>query len=390
MKVVFASNYLNVHQKPFCDEMLSQLGEDGFSFVAGTPFNELRLKSGYEDMNQEAFVIRAYEDSARATCAALEADVLIGIPYSDPDFINQRMRATDKLTFACSERLLKRGLWFRQLPPKRLKVRRGFTRYKGSGNFHVLCASAFTSFDLSLFGFPSERCWKWGYFPKVPTSHVQCTAHADVVSIVWAARFIQWKRPYEPLQLSKRLSEEGRRFHLTMIGDGEMRDELEEYVRDNGLSQHVTMTGAIPNSEVHRILGESDIFLFSSDRNEGWGAVLSEAMGNSCAPVASSLIGSVPYLIQDGVNGRVYPDGDKDALYRCVNEMLDNPEAIRRMGEKAHETMTSLWNPCRAAESIIELSKCLLAGEEPAITDGPCSPASIVKDSYSWCGGDRG
>jgi glycosyltransferase involved in cell wall biosynthesis len=40
------------------------------------------------------------------------------------------------------------------------------------------------------------------------------------------------------------------------------------------------------------------VFIFTSDRNEGWGAVLNEAMGSGCAVVAADLIGSVPYLIE--------------------------------------------------------------------------------------------
>ena len=374
MKVVFTSNYLNVHQRPFCDEMLTCLGKDDFRFVAATPFNAQRLRSGYEDMNQEPFVIRAYEDEALAKEAVADADVVVGIPYSNPDFIRLRMGSSKGLTFAYSERLLKRGLWFRFFPPKRAKVHSAFTRYRKRQDIHVLCASAFTSYDLSLFGFPPERCWKWGYFPLVPEDpgRVECDAPA---SIVWAARLIQWKRPYGPLQLAKHLVRDGRDFHLTMIGEGEMHGELESYIQENGLSGHVTMIGAVPNREVHRIMSQSDVFLFTSNRVEGWGAVLSEAMGNGCAPIASSLIGSVPYLVQDGYNGRVYPDGDEEALYNCVVDMLDDLDATRRMGERARETMTSLWNPSQAARSFIELSECLLAGERPAIPEGPCSPA---------------
>lgn len=387
MRVTFATNYLNVHQRPFCSAMLEILGESNFAFVASTPFNELRLRSGYEDMNQEPFVIRAYEDKALAKEAVVDADVVVGIPYSNPDFIRLRMDDSKGLTFAYSERLLKRGLWLRFFPSKWAKVYGAFTCYRRRQDFHVLSASAFTSYDLSLFGFPPERCWKWGYFPVVPEIPERVEPHFPA-SIVWVARLIQWKRPYLPLQLAKRLVRDGRDFHLTMVGEGEMRGELESYIQDNGLVGHVTMTGSMPNREVHRIMSESDVSLFTSNRMEGWGAVLSEAMGNGCAPVASSLIGSVPYLVRDGHNGRVYPDGDEEALYRCVVDMLDDLDATRCMGERARETMTSLWNPSHAARSFIELSECLLAGERPAIPEGPCSPAGVVTDT--WYGGGCG
>lgn len=388
MKIVLASNYLNVHQRPFCEAMLSALGAGNFTFVASTPFNELRLKSGYEDMNQAPFVVRAYEDYLAAERAVLEADVLIGMPYSNPDLVELRMNKTDGLTFVYSERLLKRGLWFRFFLPKVARVHSAFTKYRDRTNFHVLCASAFTSYDLSLFGFPSSRCWKWGYFPTVTEKHGLNELRETHTTLLWTGRLIQWKRPYWPVVLAERLMHEGRDFHLTMIGDGEMRSELEAYIRDNGLLNHVTMTGSIPNLAVHQIMAKSDIFLFTSNRVEGWGAVLNEAMGNGCVPVASSLIGSVPYLINDGFNGRVFPDGRQEAMYCRVADIVDDREVMHCMGERARSTMTSLWNPKHAVESLIELSDCLLSGEAPSISEGPCSPACIVRDS--WYGDGRG
>lgn len=382
MKIAFASNYLNVHQQPLCHAFCDIIGYNEFKFIATTPFNELRLKSGYEDMNREQFVVRAYEDVNAAKCAVSEADVVIGLPYSTPDILKMRLDSSDRLTFAYSERLLKRGLWFRHLPPKRMRVRNAFTRYDQRKNFHILCASAFTSYDLSLFGFPVDRCWKWGYFPAVPESCTPRVASRSNPSLLWVGRLIRLKRPFAPLQLACRLAESGRSFHLTMVGDGEMRDELSSYIVDHNLSSYVTMTGAVPNAKVHRIMSESDIFLFTSKRDEGWGAVLSEAMANACVPVVSSAIGSVPYLVHNDANGKVFIDGDDEELYRCVVALMGDRDGLVRMGNKARETMTSLWNPRHAAESFVGLVDCLLAGKDPGIVEGPCSPAEVIPDSW--------
>lgn len=382
MNVVFAGNYLNIHQRPFCDEMIELLGEENFRFIARMPFNQKRLTSGYEDMNQAPFVIRAYEDLAAAEQVSLDADVLIGIPYFYPDLIRLRMEKTDKLTFACAERLLKRGLWFRLVPQKRKRVNDAFTCYSDRDNFHVLCASAFTSSDLSLFGFPTERCWKWGYFPVIPQVTSTAGRPDDMLSLLWVGRLLDLKRPFEPLRLVRKLASEGMPLHLTMVGDGELRSSLASYVRTNRLEPYVTMTGAIPNSQVHELMSSSHILLFTSNRNEGWGAVLCEAMGNGCVPVASSLIGSVPFLIEDGVNGRVFPDGNSKALYRCVAELAEDRDSLMRMSSNALETMRVMWNPKNAAKSVTMLSDALLAGSEPEIAEGPCSPAGIMPDTW--------
>ena len=390
MNVVFASNYLNIHQNPLCEEMQALLGADNFKFIASSPFNMKRLTSGYEDMNQKPFVIRAYEDPSLAQEAVLSADVMIGIPYANDPLIDLRMRKSDKPTFIYSERLLKRGLWFRHVPQKRSRVDAAFTRYSDFKNLHVLCASAFTSYDLSLFGFPTQRCWKWGYFPRVPTKLFAERRPTAVPSLLWVGRFIEFKRPFMPLRLARRLMREGRSFHLTMVGDGELRSAMEDYIRANGLDEVVSLTGSIPNDMVQRIMGESDIFLLTSNREEGWGAVLSEAMGNGCCPVASSLVGAAPYLIGcDGSLGKVFADGDSEELYRCVSYLLEHPEIISEIGNRAHELMATLWNPRTASQRFCDLAEVLNNGEIPAISEGPCSPAGIIRDSW-WNHARRG
>ena len=56
---------------------------------------------------------------------------------------------------------------------------------------------------------------------------------------------------------------------------------------------------------------KSEIFLFTSDKGEGWGAVLNESMNSACAVVASHAIGSVPFLLKDGENPSLSVARDK-------------------------------------------------------------------------------
>ena len=387
-KLVFYSNYLNVHQLPFCEEMLRLLGDDGFAFVAQTPFNKERIASGYEDMNQQSFVIRPYEDERQRAIAeklALEADVVL--MGGDSAFMPKRT-STGRITFIPSERLLKRGLWWRFAPPKMWRTYKWYGRYAGNSNVHILCSSAFTSNDLAYSGFPEGRCWKWGYFPRVYTcedlgqSYACANKPKDHVSILWVARLIKWKRPYMALRLAERLRAAGSAFHLTIIGDGELRPGLDEYVSTHDLESYVTIKGVLPNNEVHRIMSDSDVFLLTSDRNEGWGAVLNEAMSNSCAVVASSAAGSVPYLVEEGKTGFVFCDGDLNSLYTKAALLVDNPELARTMGKAARKKIAEEWNPCVAAARLLELSECLAQGRVPPYASGPCSHAELIRDDW--------
>ncbi len=54
------------------------------------------------------------------------------------------------------------------------------------------------------------------------------------------------------------------------------------------------------------------------------------------------------------------------------------------MGAAAYDTMTQLWNPEAAAERLLTLCRCILAGNpHPKLySDGPCSPAPILPDRW--------
>lgn len=117
------------------------------------------------------------------------------------------------------------------------------------------------------------------------------------------------------------------------------------------------------------------MFLFTSDRNEGWGAVLNEAMSNGCAVVASDKIGSVPFLVKDRVNGLVFKSEDLDSLTSHVRELLDAPTVCEDYARAAYRTMREEWSPRNAAERLIDLIGAIMAGRlsEYEKSDGPCS-----------------
>ena len=137
--------------------------------------------------------------------------------------------------------------------------------------------------------------------------------------------------------------------------------------------------------EVRGHMEKSEIFFFTSDRGEGWGAVLNESMNSACAVVASHAIGSVPFLIDNGENGLIYKDGDIDDLYKKIKGLLDNPEERKRLSKNAYLTMVNEWNANNAAQKFSVLSERVLNGEEciDLFESGVCSKAEVLKDN--WC-----
>ena len=197
-------------------------------------------------------------------------------------------------------------------------------------------------------------------------------------------RLLDWKHPDDAITVAKRLKEAGYDFYMDIAGSGEMEDQLKTMVQTGGLNDCVTFLGAVPSNEVRELMEKAAIYLFTSDRYEGWGAVLNESMNSGCAVVASHAIGAVPYLMKHGENGLIYHSGDIDDLYNNVRYLLDHPEVQVRLGSAAYETIVNEWNADVAAQRLVSLSEQLLAGEKtPDLYErGICSPAEVIRDDW--------
>lgn len=133
-------------------------------------------------------------------------------------------------------------------------------------------------------------------------------------SILWAGRLIGWKHPDASILVAEQLKAEGYEFDLNIIGNGDLDGFLKELICEKKLADCVHMLGAMKPQQVREHMERADFYLFTSDFNEGWGAVLNESMSSGCAVVASHATGSVPFMIQDGKNGLIYRNGDQSSL----------------------------------------------------------------------------
>ena len=387
MKITFFSNFLNHHQLPFCLAM-DRLTGGKFTFVATTPVPQERLQLGYHDMNKQyPFVLTTYDSVENERIAqelAVESDVII--TGSAPEKYTAMRLKKNKLTFRYSERFYKKGLSLIRFP----RALAGAWLYHGrfqSKPLHMLCASAYTAADCARFGNYLGRTYKWGYFPEVKQQDVDeliaRKQQNEKIKILWAGRMIDWKHPEAVIHLAERLKKDGAEFEVQFIGSGEMEPQIKAWISERGLEDCVHLLGSMPPEAVREHMEQADIFLFTSDFNEGWGAVLNEAMNSGCAVVASHAIGSVPFLVNDGENGFIYKNGDENSLYERVKRLLDEPEMREEMGLKAYYTLAELWNADVAAERFITLAQALLDGKKPDLfEEGPCSRARILKNGW--------
>ena len=199
---------------------------------------------------------------------------------------------------------------------------------------------------------------------------------AKEIKIMWCARFLKWKHPELVVKLAAILKKDKINAKIDMFGSGiELADTI-EFAKKTNVEDIVSFKGNLPNDEILKQYQDYHIFIFTSDRNEGWGAVLNEAMSNGCAVVASDKIGSAPYLINDGENGLVFKSGSIRSLSKKVEFLVQNEEARENMSRNAYKTMREMWSPQIAAHRLFSLSESLLNDRiVQTFSTGPCSKA---------------
>jgi len=120
---------------------------------------------------------------------------------------------------------------------------------------------------------------------------------------------------------------------LLLIGDGELRPQVERSIRELGLVDRARLLGQ--RSDIPRILAASDMFVLSS-RWEGLPYTIIEAM-MAGLPVVATRVGGVSELVEDGVTGFLVPPKDPDALAEALQKLIAAPELRRRMGQAGRE-----------------------------------------------------
>ena len=284
----------------------------------------------------------------------------------------------NKLSFRFCERSLKKGTWRRFIPRTRRKIYEGYTKYKKK-KLYILGASSYAASDLSLCGFDKKKCFEWGYFPAVYEKDLQAVfteKHKNKVpEILYAGRLLRWKCVIDSVKAVHDLEKQNVEVHFTIIGEGESADEIKNYVETYDLSDRVTMLPFTSPERVREYMDRADIFVFSSNFYEGWGAVVNEAMNSACALVVSHAVGSAAYLIRSGENGYVYKFADVGELTEKLKALVTDRELRESFGREAYKTITELWTAEVAAERFIELCKAIERGEDyrSLYVSGPCS-----------------
>ncbi len=356
MKMVFVSNYINHHQLPLARELYRML-EGTYAFIQLEKMDEERIELGWGGIeNQFPFLFYYPQDTRRCQELIDNADIVVlGSETNPPCIMNRLQRNAPVLRY--SERIYKEGQYKVMSPRGLIKKFEDHVKYRKKP-VYLLCAGGYVGSDYALIHAYPNKKFTWGYFPESKEYDVDELLRSkkkDIVHILWAGRMIDWKHPEYPVKLAKELRNRKIPFLLEMIGGGVLLGELKKMVHDLDLDDIVSFSGTMRPEQVRGKMEAADIYLFTSNYQEGWGAVLNEAMNSGCAVVANHAIGAVPSLVKDGVNGLIYQDGKFEEFLKHVLTLCESYEVRSEFGRNAYQTIHQEWNEKKAASRLVEL-----------------------------------
>jgi colanic acid/amylovoran biosynthesis glycosyltransferase len=207
------------------------------------------------------------------------------------------------------------------------------------------------------------RLMEYRYWPKVNLIH--CGLEHDFYSstpklannsrrFVCVGRLCSQKGQALLIESAAELLKLGLDFELVLVGDGELRTEIELLVKNLDLQGRVRITGWISNIAVRLELEGARAMVLPSFA-EGLPVAIMEAMSLE-KPIISTFIAGIPELVEDGKHGWLVPAGDVKALVKAMRDCLNTPsEELERMGRSARQRVLLRHNVDTEAKKLINL-----------------------------------
>ncbi len=218
---------------------------------------------------------------------------------------------------------------------------------------------AISSFGRSqLYRFVEHQHW-----PKVQVVHcglepaflsAPVSLPPAVRRLVCVGRICEQKGQLLLIEATRRLAAQGADFELVLVGDGEMRGDIETLIQRYKLQAKVRITGRISSEQLqNEILAARALVLPSFA--EGLPMVIMEAMALR-RPIISTFVAGIPELVRPGEHGWLVPAGDVEALVGAMRDCLDAPaDTLARMGEAAQKRVLARHNVDTQATQLAEL-----------------------------------
>ena len=175
---------------------------------------------------------------------------------------------------------------------------------------------------------------------------------ADALVVGKVARLFELKGHEYLIQAAPGIVSRFPNTRFLLVGDGNLRGELEAEIGRLGLAEHFVFAGLVPPSEVCRYTALMDVLVHLSLR-EGLPRTVVQALASGVPAIGFPLDGT-PEVILEGRTGHLCPTGDAAAVGEAVCGLLGDPERRRRMGAAGRELVTERFSWRRMGQVLEE------------------------------------
>ncbi|MBD1912803.1 MULTISPECIES: glycosyltransferase [unclassified Leptolyngbya] len=165
----------------------------------------------------------------------------------------------------------------------------------------------------------------------------------DVPQLVCVGRLSEQKGHLLLLEAIKQLAAEGLPFKVVLVGDGPLRQEVEEAIAQYRLQNHIEITGWASGAQVQKHLQASRALVLPSFA-EGLPVVIMEALALG-RPVITTYVAGIPELVEPGQCGWLVPPGSTESLVKAMKDCLNTPLAtLEAMGQNGRDRVLQRHN----------------------------------------------
>lgn len=177
----------------------------------------------------------------------------------------------------------------------------------------------------------------------------------DRIVLGFVGSFAPWHGVDLLIESARDLVADNRNIHFLIVGDGPRRAELEQRVQEYKLGSYVTFTGAVPIDQVPPFLDAMDITVVPNTTAYCSPIKLFEYMAMEKVTIAPRF-SPIEEVVCDGVDGMLFPAGDRDALSHTVFTLMDDRERRREIGKAARQKILSHYTWSARAEALCKIA----------------------------------
>lgn len=188
----------------------------------------------------------------------------------------------------------------------------------------------------------------------------------EPINVLTIARLVEKKGVAFAIEAVSRLLSKGEKIQYTVVGDGVLREDLQQLIKSMGVEQQVRLLGWKTHEEVKRLLEKSHVLVApsltsGSGDQEGIPNAIKEAMATGL-PVISTFHSGIPELVTDGVSGLLVPERDAGSLADALGYLIHHPNTCNEMGQAGRRQVEQMFDTNSLNRKLEELYLGLIRG----------------------------